>query len=53
MSAKRFYLVVGIYTGLSVSAFLLFYPVLSGQAVSIEYVDTFLHWMPNWFLVAH
>ena len=48
---KKFYLVLGIYTALAIVLFCMFYPVLSGQTVSTEYVDTFLRWMKSWVLV--
>ncbi len=36
------------FTGLQVGLFALFYPVLSGVAVSISYCLNFLKWLPGW-----
>lgn len=52
LKPKHFHIGVGIYAGLSVAAFVLFYPVISGRPVSVDYVNTFLRWLPNWFFVA-
>lgn len=40
-----------VYTGLAVCLFLLFYPVLAGEAVSPEYVDRYLRWFDDWQLL--
>jgi dolichyl-phosphate-mannose--protein O-mannosyl transferase len=40
-------LVVG-FTGLQVGLFVLFYPVLSGMEVSLNYCLNFLKWFPSW-----
>ena len=34
-----------------VGLFLLFYPVLSGQPVSLEFVENGLRWLTGWVLV--
>ncbi len=36
---------------LSILLFIMFYPVLSGQAVSVEYVKSFLKWFGTWQLI--
>ena len=48
---KRYYMALGIYALVAVALFALFYPVLSGQTVSIKYVDIFLRWMKSWVLI--
>lgn len=45
---------LGAVVGMSavcILLFAMFYPVLSGQAVSVEYVDTFLKWFSSWQLI--
>ena len=39
------------YVVAAVALFLLFYPVLSGQPVSLEYVENGLKWLTGWVLV--
>ncbi len=44
------------YAGVGISVavvilFLLFYPVLSGEAVAVPYVDEVLRWMDSWVLI--
>lgn len=39
------------YCAVAVILFLLFYPVLSGQPVSLDYVNNGLKWMSDWVLV--
>ncbi len=41
-----------IFAGLTVVLFLMFYPVLSGYPVSVDYVKNFLKWSSEWVLVA-
>lgn len=48
--SKRFYAVVG-YTVVAVSLFIMFYPVLSGQPISKQYVHDFLKWFDSWVLL--
>ncbi|MCC8170156.1 MAG: phospholipid carrier-dependent glycosyltransferase, partial [Oscillospiraceae bacterium] len=40
-----------IYAGLVIVLFAMFYPVLSGQPVSTDYVVTFLKWFNSWVLI--
>lgn len=40
-----------LYAAASVGLFLMFYPVLSGQTVSISYVDKLLRWLDSWVLI--
>lgn len=47
-----FRLGIGIYTVAAVGLFFLFYPVLSGQTVSIDFVNTFLRWFSSWVLIS-
>lgn len=39
------------YTALAVTLFIMFYPVLSGQPCSPEYVSHWLRWFPTWVLI--
>lgn len=50
-SEKKYYIALGLYAAASLALFALFYPVLSGHTVSIQYVDTFLRWMKSWVLI--
>lgn len=40
-----------IYAGLAIVLFIMFYPVLSGHAVSVDYVTHFLKWFSSWVLI--
>lgn len=51
MGSKTFYSLVITYAAAAFVLFLLFYPVLSGQPVTTEYVDKFLRWCDGWVLV--
>ena len=51
MSQKNFYLALGLYGAGAVGLFLLFYPVLSGQTVSLNFVSQYLRWMDSWVLI--
>ncbi len=48
---KKYYMALGAYAVAAIALFALFYPVLSGQTVSIKYVDVFLRWMKSWVLI--
>jgi len=39
------------YTVVTVALFALFYPVLSGMAIDMDYVRSFLEWLPRWHLI--
>ncbi len=39
------------YAALVIVMFIMFYPVLSGQPVSVDYVKTFLKWFDTWVLI--
>lgn len=52
MSSDRFLLLLVFYSAAVFALFLLFYPVLSGQPVSTEYVDHWLRWLDSWVLAA-
>ncbi|MCD8180566.1 MAG: glycosyltransferase family 39 protein [Firmicutes bacterium] len=39
------------YAALVIVMFIMFYPVLSGQPVSVDYVKTFLKWFDSWVLI--
>jgi dolichyl-phosphate-mannose--protein O-mannosyl transferase len=52
MSSGKFLLLLGFYSAAVFGLFLLFYPVLSGQPVSTEYVDHWLRWLNSWVLLA-
>ncbi len=49
--SKAFYSLVITYAALAFALFVLFYPVLSGQPVTTEYVDKFLRWCDGWVLI--
>lgn len=51
MSPERFRILVGLYAACVVGLFCLFYPVLSGQTVSLSFVEHVLRWMDSWVLV--
>lgn len=51
IGAKAFYGLVITYAAAAFVLFLLFYPVLSGQPVTTEYVDKFLRWCDGWVLI--
>lgn len=40
-----------VYCGAAVALFLLFYPVLSGQPVTADYVNNGLKWLKGWVLI--
>lgn len=50
-SPKWLYAAIG-YVVAALLLFILFYPVLSGQAVSREFATQFLKWFPGWVLLA-
>ncbi|MCL1842952.1 MAG: phospholipid carrier-dependent glycosyltransferase [Defluviitaleaceae bacterium] len=39
------------YAGIVIALFVLFFPVLSGMPVSLEFVTRYLRWLPGWFFV--
>lgn len=48
---KREKTVLGISMSLSTILFIMFYPVISGMAVSQDYIRHFLMWLPSWMFV--
>lgn len=52
LSARGFLTLTVLYGGAAFLLFLLFYPVLSGQAVDSAYVDRWLRWFHSWVLTA-
>ena len=40
-----------VYVGIVIALFIMFYPVLSGQPCSVDYVHTFLRWFESWYLI--
>lgn len=40
-----------LYAAATVGLFILFYPVLSGQTVSVSYVNALLRWLDSWVLI--
>ena len=40
-----------IYAAVAVGLFIMFYPVLSGQPVSLEFAEKWLKWFSSWVLV--
>lgn len=51
ISRKKYIALILGYSAAVLGLFVLFYPVLSGQTVSKEFVETFLEWMDGWLLV--
>lgn len=49
--APKYPQLVWAYGGVVLGLFILFYPVLSGTPVSVDFVDTFLRWFPTWLFV--
>ncbi len=47
---RKWHILVAGYAAAATGLFLLFYPVISGQTVSGQYVDTLLRWMDSWVL---
>lgn len=52
LSAGNFLLLTVIYGAAVFGLFLLFYPVLSGQAVDASFVEHWLRWFDGWVLTA-
>ncbi len=52
MSDRTFLIVCCIYAALAFGLFLLFYPVLSGQPVDVDFVIKYLRWRPTWVLIS-
>ena len=50
LDEKSFYCLVLIYAAASYGLFQMFLPVLSGDAVSVSYVDNYLQWFKDWTL---
>jgi len=40
-----------VYVGITVVLFIMFYPVLSGHPVSVQYVKDWLKWFKSWVLI--
>ena len=51
VSTRTLYICCIAYAAAVFGLFFLFYPVLAGTPVSVEYVDKFLRWMDSWVLV--
>ena len=50
---KKTYLTLTIaYAALIFALFIMFYPILSGQPVDVNYVTKYLKWFKTWVLVA-
>ena len=49
---KAVIITASVYTAVAVGMFILFYPVISGQPVSLEFAEKFLKWFSSWVLVA-
>ena len=52
MSDRTFLIVCCVYAALAFGLFLLFYPVLSGQPVDVDFVIKYLRWRPTWVLIS-
>ena len=49
------YILVGVLSflvALALGLFLLFYPVLSGQPVDVDFVVKYLRWRDTWVLIS-
>jgi len=40
-----------VYAVIVLALFVLFFPVLSGMPISVDFVDTYLRWLPGWIFV--
>jgi hypothetical protein len=47
LKGRKYMVITG---GMSIVLFVLFYPVLSGIAVNIDFVNQILEWLPTWSL---
>ena len=52
MSDRTFIIVCCTYAAVAFALFLLFYPVLSGQPVDVDFVIKYLRWRPTWVLIS-
>ena len=52
MSDRTFIIVCFAYAAVAFALFLLFYPVLSGQPVEVDFVIKYLRWRPTWVLIS-
>ena len=52
MSDRTFIIVCCAYAAVAFALFLLFYPVLSGQPVDVDFVIKYLRWRPTWVLIS-
>ena len=52
MSDRTFVIVCCAYAAVAFALFLLFYPVLSGQPVDVDFVIKYLRWRPTWVLIS-
>lgn len=50
-SKKVFYYSIG-YVAVVIVLFIMFYPVLSGQPISVDYVLKYLRWFDSWVLIS-
>ena len=41
-----------VYGVIAVGLFVMFYPVISGQPVNVDFVNKYLRWFDSWVLVA-
>jgi dolichyl-phosphate-mannose--protein O-mannosyl transferase len=41
-----------VYGLIAIGLFVLFYPTLSGQPISLEFAEKYLKWFQSWVLVA-
>lgn len=52
MSDRTFIIVCCAYAAVAFALFLLFYPVLSGQPVDVDFVIKYLRWRDTWVLIS-
>ena len=52
VSDRTFIVICIVYAALAFGLFLLFYPVLSGQPVAVDFVVKYLRWRDTWVLIS-
>ncbi len=49
---RRVITITGVYVAIAIGLFILFYPVLSGAPVDMDFADKYLRWFSSWVLVS-
>lgn len=52
MQGRTFLIVLAVYVACTIGLFVLFYPVLTGQAIDYHFVAKYLRWFDSWVLVS-